>query len=154
MGNLPSFQDEMNRLFDQFFRGGTSEEAGGGARAWTPLVDIYETDDALILKAELPGVSKDDVSIEIHNNTLVLRGRRKHEAEVKEDHYHRVERAYGTFQRSFMLPTLVDQEHVQATYQDGVLELRLPKSEAAKPKRISITGEGTSHPGAPAVGGA
>ncbi len=139
-GNLPSFQDEMNRLFNQFFQGGTGEEAGWGVRTWAPPVDIYETDDALILKAELPGVSKDDVSIEIHQNTLILRGQRKHEAEVKEEHYHRVERAYGTFQRSFMLPTLVDQEHVQATYTDGVLELRLPKSEAAKPKRIAITG--------------
>ncbi len=139
-GNLQSFQDEMNRLFNQFFQGGTGEEAGWGVRTWAPPVDIYETDDAVILKAELPGISKDDVSIEIHQNTLILRGQRKHEAEVKEEHYHRVERAYGTFQRSFMLPTLVDQEHVQATYKDGVLELRLPKSEAAKPKRIAITG--------------
>ena len=139
-GNLQSFQDEMNRLFNQFFQGGTGEEAGWGVRTWTPPVDIYETDDALILTAELPGVSKDDVSIEIHQNTLILRGQRKHDAEVKEDNYHRVERAYGTFQRSFMLPTLVDQEHVQATYTDGVLELRLPKSEAAKPKRVAITG--------------
>jgi HSP20 family protein len=130
----------MNRMFNQFFQGGTGEEAGWGVRTWAPPVDIYETDDALILKAELPGVSKDDVSIEIHQNTLILRGQRKHEAEVKEEHYHRVERAYGTFQRSFTLPTLVDQEHVQATYKDGVLELRLPKSEAAKPKRIAITG--------------
>ena len=139
-GNLQSFQDEMNRLFNQFFQGGTGEEAGWGVRTWAPPVDIYETDDALILKAELPGVSKDDVSIDIHQNTLILRGQRQHDAEVKEENYHRVERAYGTFQRSFMLPTLVDQEHVQATYTDGVLELRLPKSEAAKPKRIAITG--------------
>ncbi len=139
-GNLQSFQDEMNRMFNQFFQGGTGEEAGWGVHTWAPPVDIYETDDALILKAELPGVSKDDVSIDIHQNTLILRGQRKHEAEVKEENYHRVERAYGTFQRSFMLPTLVDQEHVQATYTDGVLELRLPKSEAAKPKRIAITG--------------
>jgi HSP20 family protein len=139
-GDLQSFQDEMNRMFNQFFQGGTGEEAGWGVRTWAPPVDIYETDDALILKAELPGVSKDDVSIEIHQNTLILRGQRKHDAEVKEDNYHRVERAYGTFQRSFTLPTLVDQEHVQATYKDGVLELRLPKSEAAKPKRIAITG--------------
>jgi HSP20 family protein len=139
-GDLQSFQDEMNRMFNQFFQGSTGEEAGWGVRTWAPPVDIYETDDALILKAELPGVSKDDVSIEIHQNTLILRGQRKHEAEVKEEHYHRVERAYGTFQRSFTLPTLVDQEHVQATYKDGVLELRLPKSEAAKPKRIAITG--------------
>jgi HSP20 family protein len=139
-GESQSFQDEMNRLFNQFFQGGTGEEAGWGGRTWTPPVDIYETDEALILKAELPGVSKDDVSIEIHQNTLVLRGQRRHEAEVKEDRYHRVERAYGSFQRSFMLPTLVDQEHVRATYRDGVLELRLPKSEATKPKRVAITG--------------
>src|ERR671922_611307 len=140
MRNLMSFQDEMNRMFDQFARGGNGEEAGWGVRTWAPPVDIYETDDALILKAELPGVSKDDVSVEIHQNTLILRGQRKHEAEVKEDRYHRVERAYGTFQRSFVLPTLVDQEKVQASYTDGVLELRLPKSEAAKPKRIAIAG--------------
>jgi HSP20 family protein len=140
MGNLQSFQDEMNRLFNQFFRGGNGEEAGWGLRTWTPPVDIYETDDALVLKAELPGVSKDDVSVEVHQNTLILRGQRKHEAEVKEEHYHRVERAYGTFQRSFVLPTLVDQDKVQATYKDGVLELHLPKSEAAKPKRIAING--------------
>ena len=140
MGKFQSFQDEMNRMFNEFFRGGTGEEAGCGLRTWTPPVDIYETDDALVLKAELPGVSRDDVSIEIHQNTLILRGQRKHETEVKEEHYHRVERAYGTFQRSFMLPTQVDQEKVQATYHDGVLELRLPKSEAAKPKRVAITG--------------
>ena len=140
MGNLQSFQDEMNRVFDQFFRGGTGEEAGWGLRTWIPPVDMYETDDALILKAELPGVSKDDVHVEVHQNTLILRGERKPEAQVKEDSYHRVERAYGSFQRSFVLPTLVDQEHVQATYHDGVLELRLPKSEAAKPKRIAIQG--------------
>jgi HSP20 family protein len=138
MRNLQSFQDEMNRMFDQFVRGGTGEEAGWGVRTWVPPVDIYETDDAVILKAELPGVSKDDVSVEVHQNTLLLRGQRKHEAEVKEENYHRVERVYGTFQRSFVLPTMVDQEKVQATYNDGILELRLPKSEAAKPRRIAI----------------
>jgi HSP20 family protein len=138
MRHLMTFQDDMNRLFNQFFQGGTGEEAGWGARTWAPPVDIYETDEALILKAELPGVSKDEVSVEVHQNTLILRGQRKHEAEVKEEHYHRMERAYGTFQRSFVLPTMVDQEKVQASYKDGVLELRLPKSEAAKPKRVAI----------------
>src|SRR4029453_8127298 len=114
MRNLASFQDEMNRMFDQFFRGGRGEGGGGGARTWAPPVDLYETDDALVLKAELPGVSKDDVNVEVHQNTLILRGQRRHEAEVKEENYHRLERAYGTFQRSFMLPATVDQEHVQA----------------------------------------
>jgi HSP20 family protein len=140
MRTLPAFQEEMNRMFNEFFRGGTGGEQGWVAGAWTPPVDIYDTDDALVLKAELPGVSKDDVSIEVHHNTLTLRGERKHEAEVKEENYHRVERAYGTFQRSFVLPTMVDQDKVQATYQDGVLELRLPKLESAKPRRIAITG--------------
>jgi HSP20 family protein len=139
MRNLLPFQEEMNRLFNEVFRGGTGEEAGWGLRTWTPSVDIYETDDALVLKAELPGVSKDDVSIDVHQNTLILRGQRKHEAEVKEENYHRVERAYGAFQRSFVLPTMVDQEKAQAAFKDGVLELHLPKLESAKPKRIAIT---------------
>jgi HSP20 family protein len=138
MRNLASFQDEMNRMFDQFFRGGTGREASWGQYTWAPPVDIYETDDALVFQVELPGVSKDEVSIEIHQNTLMLRGERKHAAQVPDNRYHRTERPYGPFQRSFVLPTLVDQEHVQATYHDGVLELRLPKSEAAKPKRIAI----------------
>jgi HSP20 family protein len=131
-------QQEMNRIFNEFVRGGAGEEGSWGQYTWTPPVDISETDDALVFTADLPGVSKDDVSIEVHQNTLTLRGERTHAAEVKDDHYHRVERAYGPFQRSFVLPTMVDQEKVQATYHDGVLELRLPKSEAAKPKRIAI----------------
>ena len=138
MGNLLSFQHDMNRMFDQFFRAGNGEEAK--VSTWRPSVDVYETDDALVIKAELPGVSKDDVSIDVHQNTLTLRGQRKHAAEVKNERYHRVERPYGTFQRSFVLPAVVDQDKVQATYKDGVLELHLPKSEAAKPKRIAITG--------------
>ena len=140
MRHLASSQDEMNRMFDQFFRGGTGEEAGWGVRTWAPPVDIYETDDALILTVDLPGVPKDAVSIEIHQNTLTLRGERTPAAGVQDERYYRTERVYGPFQRSFVLPTLVDQEHVQATYHDGVLELRLPKSEAAKPRRIAITG--------------
>jgi HSP20 family protein len=135
--NLMALQDEMNRRFNEVFRG-SGEEASWGPQAWVPPVDIYETDDALVLHAELPGVSKEDVSIEIHQNTLTLRGERKPPAGVNNDRYHRVERAYGTFQRAFTLPMMLDQEHVQATYHDGVLELRLPKSEAAKPKRIAI----------------
>ena len=139
MGHLPSFQEEMNRLFHEFFRGGNGGEQGWLAGAWTPPVDIYETDDALVLTAELPGVSTDEVSIEVHNHTLILRGERKHNAAVPDERYYRRECLYGPFQRSFVLPTLVDQDKVQATYHDGILELHLPKSAAAKPKRIAIT---------------
>jgi HSP20 family protein len=140
MPNLQSFQDEINRMFNQFFPGGSGEEASWGHYTWTPPVDIAETDEALVLTIDLPGVSKDEVSIEIHQNTLMLRGERKHEAGVTDDRYHRRERAYGPFQRSFVLPTMVDQDKVQASYHDGILELRLPKSEAAKPRRIAIAG--------------
>ena len=140
MRNLLSFQEEMNRMFNEFSRSGNGEEAGWGFQTWTPPVDIYETDDALVLTAEMPGISKDEVGIEIHENTLTLKGQRPHEAEVHDDRYHRRERAYGAFQRSFVLPTTVDHEKVQATYRDGILELRLPKLESAKPKRIAIAG--------------
>jgi HSP20 family protein len=135
---LPAFQEEMNRVFNEFFRGGEGGEQGWAAGAWTPPVDIYETEDALVLTAMLPGVSKDDISIEVHNNTLLLRGERKPAGAVADERYYRRECVYGPFQRSFVLPATVDQGKVQATYHDGILELHLPKVEAAKPRRISI----------------
>jgi HSP20 family protein len=138
MGNLQSFQEEMNRMFHDFFRGGEGGDQGWASGAWTPPVDIYETEDALVLTAMLPGVSKDDVSIEVHNNTLLLRGERKPASAVSDERYYRRECVYGPFQRSFVLPATVDQGKVQATYHDGLLELRLPKVEAAKPRRIAI----------------
>ena len=136
MGNLLSFQHDMNRMFDQFFRGGHGEEAH--VSMWRPSVDIYETDNAWVIKAELPGVSKDDVSIDVHQNRLTLRGQRTHETDVKDEHYHRVERSYGSFQRSFTLPATVDAEKAEASFKDGVLELRLPRLESAKPHQIAI----------------
>jgi HSP20 family protein len=137
--DLMVMRDEMTRLFNEFFRGGEAHEGSWWAGAWTPAVDLYETDDALVLKAELPGFSKDDVHLELKDNTLTLHGERKRELDVKEGQYHRVERAYGVFRRSFMLPALVDADKVEATFKDGVLELKLPKAEEAKPKRIAIT---------------
>src|SRR5919108_1253381 len=136
--DLMSVRDEMNRLFNEFFGRGGNDEGTWFSGAWSPAVDIYETDEALVMKAELPGFGKDDISIEMKENTLVIKGERKREDEVKEGNYHHMERAYGAFQRSFLLPTTVDQEKVRASYKDGVLELRLPKVEAAKPKRVAI----------------
>jgi HSP20 family protein len=138
--DLMRMREDMNRLFSQFFREGDDEEGTWLTGAWAPPVDIHETDEALILKAELPGFSKDDVHVDLHNNRLTLRGERKHETEVKEEQYHPRERAYGSFQRTFQLPTTIDQDKVKASFQNGILELRLPKSEAAKPKRIAISG--------------
>jgi len=137
--DLMQMREEMDRMFNQFLRRGEGEEATLAQGLWAPPVDIYETDDAFMLKAELPGFTKEDVSIEIHENRLIIRGERKRETEAKEDQYHRLERAYGRFERAFWLPTTVDAEHIQATFNNGVLELRLPKSPAAKPKQIPIT---------------
>jgi HSP20 family protein len=137
--DMMSIRDEMNRVLNEAFGRGGNEEAGWTSGAWAPPVDIYETDNAVVMKAELPGISKNDISIELKDNTLVIRGERKREDEVKEGGYHRMERVYGAFQRSFLLPTTVDQEKVKANYKDGVLELYLPKVLAAQPKRIAVT---------------
>jgi HSP20 family protein len=138
--DLLSIRDDMNRMFNEFFGRTEGQEGAWLTGTWTPPVDIYDTDEALILKAELPGFAKDDVSVELKDNTLTLKGQRKHETEMKDEQYVRRERMYGGFQRTFMLPSPVDQEKVTATYKDGVLELRLPKSDTAKPKRIAISG--------------
>ena len=137
--DMMSVRDEMSRVLKEVLGRGASDESAWVSGAWTPPVDIYETDEALVMKAELPGFSKDDISIEMKENTLVIKGERKHEDEVKEGNYHRMERSYGAFQRAFMLPMTVDQEKVKASYKDGILELRLPKVQAAQPKRIAVS---------------
>jgi HSP20 family protein len=138
--DMVNVRDEMNRVFNEFFGRGSQEEGAWFAGAWSPPVDIFETDEALIMKAELPGFSKDDISIELKDNTLIMKGERKRQDEVKEGNYHRMERMYGVFQRSFMLPTTVEHDNVKASYKDGILELHLPKVQAAQPKRIAVSG--------------
>lgn len=140
MRDVLSMRAQMNRLFNEVFGRTGGEEGGWMTGAWTPPVEIYDTDEALMVRVELPGVAKEHVHVELHENTLTLRGERKPDPQVKEGQYYRQERTYGPFQRTFTLPTPVDTAKVQATYRDGLLELRLPKSEAAKPKRITITG--------------
>jgi len=108
------------------------------AEKWAPRVDIRETDDALLVQAELPGIDKKDVQLEVKDGVLTLSGERRYEKDVKEENVHRVERAYGRFSRSFSLPSNVDANNVDASMKDGVLEVRLPKRESAKPKAISI----------------
>lgn len=135
---LTTVQDRMNRLFEDFFgrtRGGEGELVAGG---WNPTVDIYETDDEIVVKAELPGLEKDQVGVEYKDGTLILRGERKLERDVKEESYHRMERSYGTFLRTFPLPASVDDEKIGATMKNGILEVHLPKKEAAKPKQIKV----------------
>jgi HSP20 family protein len=137
------FRDLMatQRDFDRLFREAFSPVLGEGevsTRTWAPPVDIYENGDNLVLKAELPGVNPEDVDIRVEDNTLYLKGERKFEKEVEEQNYHRVERSYGTFTRTFALPNSIDADKVAAHYKDGVLTLTMPKKEEAKPKTIKI----------------
>jgi len=135
--DLVSIQDRMNRLFEQTLSRSRGEE-GVTATTWTPAVDIYETADTIVMKAELPGVTREDIHIQIDGSTLTLKGERRFARDVQEESYLRIERAYGSFYRSFALPATVQQESVRAVLKDGVLELTLPKAEDSKPKRISV----------------
>jgi HSP20 family protein len=131
-------QERMNRMFDDSYRGTGRGEDWGLGGAWAPPVDIYEKDGNIVVKAELPGVDPKDVDVRVENNTLTIRGERKIDNEVKQESYHRVERAYGTFTRSFSLPSVLDQEKIKAEFKDGVLQVTLPKHERALPKQINI----------------
>lgn len=133
--DLFSFQDRMNRLFSNAQTRGLAEASTG---AWTPTVDIYEEGDTLVLQAELPGVKKDDVEVQLEGNVLTLRGERRQEKDIQEDQYHRLERIYGTFMRSFTLPAGINRDKIQAEYRDGVLRLTMPRAEEARSKKIKV----------------
>jgi HSP20 family protein len=135
---LVSLQDRLNRLFNESYRPqGEDDWALGGT--WAPAVDIYEHENNIVIKAELPGVDPKDVDIRLDNNVLTVQGERKLDNEVKKENYHRVERSYGAFTRSFTLPTTVNPSGIKAEYKDGVLRVTLPKREEAKPKQIQIS---------------
>ena len=132
-----TLQDEVNRLFEDNF---TRERSGHADLAtWAPPVDIYETENELVVKAELPDFQDKVIDVRITNNTLTLRGERKFEKDVKEDNYLRIERAYGSFVRSFSLPNTVSSENIRADYRNGVLTLHMAKREESKPKQIKIS---------------
>jgi len=134
---LNSLQSQVNRLFEETFHRGRS--AQGDLASWAPAVDIYETENELVVKADLPEVQEKDLDIRVENNTLTIRGERNFTREVNEENYLRVERAYGTFTRSFSLPNTVNTEGIQADYQNGVLTVKMPKREESKPKQIKIS---------------
>jgi HSP20 family protein len=130
-------QDRINRIFGDAYRGRDDEPLNRGD--WTPAVDIFENGQhEIVIKAELPGLKREDIDIRVENNTLTLRGERKHDAEVRQENYHRVERAYGAFSRSFALPSTVNAEKVSAAFTDGVLTITLPMREEAKPRQIQV----------------
>ncbi len=134
-GEIFDMQREIDRVFDRF-RGGSADD--GYSSTLMPAVDITERDNDFYIKAELPGVQKNDVKITVQNDILTIRGEKKQEAEKKGENYHRVERAYGSFQRSFTLPASVRSDRIEAAFNDGVLTISLPKAEEAKPKEIEV----------------
>jgi len=145
---LNTIQHEMNRLFNAFFD--TPAPGNGGSqptlRRWIPPMDLVETDEAFVLRADLPGVSEQDVKLELEDNVLTVSGERKAEHEERKEGYYRVERAFGSFSRSLTVPEGVDPDAVRAAFDQGVLEVRIPKPEQRKARKVAINVSGTEQP--------
>jgi HSP20 family protein len=133
---LSTLQDQFNRLFNESFRTHPEESA---LTTWAPAVDIYETTNELVVKADLPDVNEKDIDVRVENNLLTIRGERKFEKSVSEENFLRVERTYGAFSRSFSLPNTVNAEAIGAEYKNGVLTVTLPKREESKPRQVKVT---------------
>jgi HSP20 family protein len=138
-GRIPNhfttLQDQVNKLFENSFH---SQGENSALTTWSPAVDIYETENELVVKADLPGVDEKAIDVRVENNTLTVRGERQFKTEVKEDNYLRVERTYGSFSRSFSLPNTVNTEAITAEYKNGVLSVQLPKRAESKPKQVKV----------------
>jgi HSP20 family protein len=137
-----TLQNEMNRLFNTVFDT-PAPSNGGTLRRWMPAMDLVETEDHFVLRADLPGLGEEDVNIEVEDRVLTVTGERKAEHEASKEGYHRVERAFGTFSRALTLPEGIDPESVAATFDRGVLEVRIPKPEQRKPRKVTIGVGGT-----------
>jgi HSP20 family protein len=136
--DLAVLQDRMNRLLNDRFQGRGREDDLMSSGSWTPAVDIYEAEGSLVLKAELPDLRREDIDVNIENHTLTIRGERKLDNEVKQESFHRIERAYGTFVRQFTLPPTLDATKIAAEYKNGVLTVTLPVREEAKPRSVKV----------------
>jgi HSP20 family protein len=137
MRELATMQDRMNRIWGNYYERGREDVSSRGS--WLPPVDIFETEDReIVLKAELPGLRREDINLAVENNTLTIRGERKLDNEIKQENFHRVERAYGSFVRTFSLPPTVDSGRIGAEYKNGVLTVKLPMREEAKPRQIDV----------------
>jgi len=135
--DMMTFRDKMNRLFDDSFTGRPDEE-GLLQGTWVPSVDIYENESELVLTAEVPGIDEKDIEIKIEDNTLTIKGERKLDKETKEENFHRIERSYGSFFRSFALPHYIDHEKIRAEHQHGVLKITMPKRQDSKSRKVAI----------------
>jgi HSP20 family protein len=139
---LDLLQGDMNRLFDTFFQGrGLNGAAANGSRRWIPPMDLAETDEEFVLRADLPGLDREDLEIEVKDNVLTISGERQAEHEDRKEGYHRVERSFGRFSRSLDLPDGIDATAVTAGFERGVLEVRIPKPEERQPTKIQIGGD-------------
>ncbi|HEY6007772.1 MAG TPA: Hsp20/alpha crystallin family protein [Geobacteraceae bacterium] len=134
--DLRTMQEQMNRLLDLAWSRESGEELREGV--WQPAVDIFEDADTVVIKAELPDIDQKDIEVRIDNNTLTLRGERKLDQSIKKENFHRIERYYGSFQRSFVLPHTIDQEGINAVCERGVLTITLPKKDDGKPRQINV----------------
>ena len=143
-GELQSIQQEMNRLFGTFFDSPAGAGDGGALRRWIPAMDLIEEDDRYVLRADLPGVREDEVHVELEDNVLTISGERKSEHEERKEGLYRLERASGSFSRSLTLPEGIDPDSIQARFDKGVLEVRVPKREQRKPRRVAISVGGTA----------
>lgn len=145
---LATLQNEMNRLFGTFFETPLGADNGNGpsVRRWIPAMDLVETEDEYVLRADLPGLSENDVNIEVEDSVLTVSGERRAEHEERKEGYYRVERASGSFSRSLTLPQGVDPEQVRAQFDKGVLEVRIPKPEQRKPRKVTISAGGGAQP--------
>jgi HSP20 family protein len=142
LSELGAIQNEMNRLFNTLFEGPPPADRG---RPWTPAMDLVETDDDFVLRADLPGLSEDDVKVELQGNTLTVAGERKSEHDGDGAGYHRLERGWGSFARSLTVPEGIDAESITARFDRGILELHIPKPEQHKPRRVAIAVVGDQH---------
>ncbi|HEX8921146.1 MAG TPA: Hsp20/alpha crystallin family protein, partial [Pyrinomonadaceae bacterium] len=147
--DLRNLQEEVNRLFSTNLTRSFGDDEGIARGAWNPNVDIYENKDQIVLEAELPGMNREDFDVTIENNVITVRGERRFEKKDETDSYHRVERSYGSFTRSFTLPQTVTADSAMAEYKNGVLRVTLPKREEVKARRIEISGEGEEAKGTP-----
>lgn len=134
-------QEDLNRMFRRGWLGAGEDKGLAEGGKWAPAVDIYETADSLVVEAELPGIDPDDIEVTVDDGVLTVRGERKHERDVKEENYYRVERAWGSFQRSIRLPAESQADEVKAGYDAGVLKITVPKAAPPKPKSVPVTVE-------------
>jgi len=136
--DLSILQERMNRVFEDAAGRGWKSDEPAATTSWSPAVDIYETDNEILVQAELPGVDRKDIALQLENNVLTLKGDRRFEKETNQENYHRIERSYGGFSRAFTIPAVVDEEKIRADYKDGILKIALPKKEQLKAKLIKI----------------